>query len=178
MFFWACWEMEEFSQTQLGASINTTTARAGAGVYIYGGSSSSSSPTTVAPHPPAGSSSMYSGRQFNTNMHQQQHLPLSDPFQHLISETTTMPCSAKSEDGSSRNTQHRAQQQIQYPFGIIRSGGQDSGTAEYHHAETIKARIISHPQYSNLLQAYMDCQKVINHHRSINILLPDLQQLW
>lgn len=162
--------MEEFSQSQLGVSINTTTtttARAGAGVYIYGGSSSSSAPSTVAPHPPAGSSSMYGGRQFNINMHQQ-HLPLSDPFQHLVSETTTMPCSAKSEDGCSRNTQH----QIHYPFGIIRSGGQDSTSSQYHHADAIKAKIISHPQYSNLLQAYMDCQKVILI--DLSIYSPDL----
>lgn len=27
-------------------------------------------------------------------------------------------------------------------------------------AEAIKAKIIAHPQYSNLLEAYMDCQKV------------------
>ena len=28
--------------------------------------------------------------------------------------------------------------------------------------EAIKAKIVAHPQYSNLLEAYMDCQKVIS----------------
>lgn len=29
--------------------------------------------------------------------------------------------------------------------------------------EAIKAKIIAHPQYSNLLEAYMNCQKVFNY---------------
>lgn len=42
-------------------------------------------------------------------------------------------------------------------------GGSPSSSNE---AEAIKAKIIAHPQYSSLLQAYMDCQKVsiINHY--------------
>lgn len=36
-----------------------------------------------------------------------------------------------------------------------RQENQDSGEAE-----SIKAKIIAHPQYSSLLDAYMDCQKV------------------
>lgn len=38
-------------------------------------------------------------------------------------------------------------------------GGSNSSSSE---AEAIKAKIIAHPQYSSLLEAYMDCQKVIN----------------
>lgn len=44
--------------------------------------------------------------------------------------------------------QHHQQQQQQ---GNESSGGE---------VEDIKAKIMAHPQYSNLLEAYMDCQKV------------------
>ncbi|GKB03187.1 homeobox protein knotted-1-like protein 2 [Tanacetum coccineum] len=60
---------------------------------------------------------------------------------------------------------------FQYPVVKIESGG-----GSHHHQqqkfldypmtffqnedEALKAKIISHPHYSNLLQAYMDCQKV------------------
>ncbi|KAK6940323.1 ELK domain [Dillenia turbinata] len=37
---------------------------------------------------------------------------------------------------------------------------QETLLAENSQVDAIKAKIISHPQYSNLLQAYMDCQKV------------------
>ncbi|KAJ7958316.1 Homeobox protein knotted-1-like 1 [Quillaja saponaria] len=37
---------------------------------------------------------------------------------------------------------------------------QHGGTENSIDVESIKAKIIAHPQYSNLLEAYMDCQKV------------------
>ncbi|GAU26942.1 hypothetical protein TSUD_06150 [Trifolium subterraneum] len=37
---------------------------------------------------------------------------------------------------------------------------QGSPSSSSNEAEAIKAKIIAHPQYSSLLQAYMDCQKV------------------
>ena len=37
---------------------------------------------------------------------------------------------------------------------------QQEGNENSSEVETIKAKIIAHPQYSNLLEAYMDCQKV------------------
>jgi len=45
------------------------------------------------------------------------------------------------------------------------------------HAETIKAKIMSHPQYSALVAAYLDCQKVRTQeamHRSSLILSGDV----
>jgi hypothetical protein len=39
-------------------------------------------------------------------------------------------------------------------------GGGGSPSSSSNEAEAIKAKIIAHPQYSSLLQAYMDCQKV------------------
>uniref|UniRef100_A0A2N9GW93 KNOX1 domain-containing protein n=1 Tax=Fagus sylvatica TaxID=28930 RepID=A0A2N9GW93_FAGSY len=47
--------------------------------------------------------------------------------------------------GGHQGVQHQQQQQ----------GNESSGEVE-----AIKAKIIAHPQYSNLLEAYMDCQKV------------------
>nr|ASM41504.1 KNOX1ae [Ferocactus pilosus] len=42
-------------------------------------------------------------------------------------------------------------------------GGENHGNSTStgsHEVEAIKAKIIAHPQYSNLLEAYLDCQKV------------------
>ncbi|KAJ1423474.1 hypothetical protein SESBI_12412 [Sesbania bispinosa] len=40
---------------------------------------------------------------------------------------------------------------------LVQEGGSQQSSNE---VEAIKAKIIAHPQYSNLLQVYMDCQKV------------------
>ncbi|KAF6157973.1 hypothetical protein GIB67_015289 [Kingdonia uniflora] len=60
-------------------------------------------------------------------------------------------------------------------FSLIRGGVTQTQTLHHHQqqqqqhqhqqestnsSDTMKAKIIAHPQYSNLLQAYMDCQKV------------------
>ncbi|KAI3685919.1 hypothetical protein L1987_79588 [Smallanthus sonchifolius] len=50
-----------------------------------------------------------------------------------------------------------------HPIVKIESGGARnySSVISFHNEdEALKAKIISHPHYSNLLQAYMDCQKV------------------
>ncbi|KAL4566159.1 hypothetical protein LXL04_030269 [Taraxacum kok-saghyz] len=53
-----------------------------------------------------------------------------------------------------------------HPVVKIESGGAQKfhnypSVMSFHNEdETLKAKIISHPHYSNLLQAYMDCQKV------------------
>ncbi|KAI3820214.1 hypothetical protein L1987_07757 [Smallanthus sonchifolius] len=53
-----------------------------------------------------------------------------------------------------------------HPIVKIESGGAQKfhnypSVMSFHNEdETLKAKIISHPHYSNLLQAYMDCQKV------------------
>ncbi|KAE8657037.1 Homeobox protein knotted-1-like 1 [Hibiscus syriacus] len=52
------------------------------------------------------------------------------------------------------NSQHG--QKFHYP--LLR--GQQEGNESSSEAEVIKAKIIAHPQYNNLLEAYMDCQKV------------------
>ncbi|CAK9173887.1 unnamed protein product [Ilex paraguariensis] len=70
----------------------------------------------------------------------------------------------KTEAGSSQNAQ-----KFHYP--IFRSGHHQSTVQDHqqqqqreneslNEAEDIKAKIIAHPQYSILLEAYMDCQKL------------------
>ncbi|KAK7853177.1 homeobox protein knotted-1-like 2 [Quercus suber] len=46
--------------------------------------------------------------------------------------------------------------QVQHP----QQQQQQQGNENSSEVEAIKAKIIAHPQYSNLLEAYMDCQKV------------------
>lgn len=40
---------------------------------------------------------------------------------------------------------------------------EQGGSQSSNEVEAIKAKIIAHPQYSNLLQVYMECQKVLNN---------------
>lgn len=75
--------------------------------------------------------------------------------------------------GSSSTSQHG--HKFHYPSLISRGHHptvQDHHHHHHHHhhqqenensgeVEAIKAKIIAHPQYSNLLEAYMDCQKVL-----------------
>lgn len=77
------------------------------------------------------------------------------------------PAVVKIEGSASRN--HHGSHKFQYPF----RGNQTIQTSHHHQqqvqiinnesssdVEAIKAKIIAHPQYSNLLEAYMDCHKV------------------
>ncbi|KAL5707220.1 hypothetical protein ACHQM5_025297 [Ranunculus cassubicifolius] len=51
---------------------------------------------------------------------------------------------------------HQQQQQQTVNHFLFQHHGQDDNGVD----SSIKAKIMSHPQYSNLLEAYMDCQKV------------------
>nr|AXL67962.1 homeobox protein knotted-1-like protein [Viola albida]AXL67963.1 homeobox protein knotted-1-like protein [Viola albida var. takahashii]AXL67964.1 homeobox protein knotted-1-like protein [Viola chaerophylloides] len=60
---------------------------------------------------------------------------------------------------------HHHQHQHQHHQAVVNH--QQGSSSDHHHhqisgseADAIKAKIIAHPQYSNLLQAYLDCQKV------------------
>lgn len=59
---------------------------------------------------------------------------------------------------------------------IIRDHHNYEGSTSENH-DDIKSRIIAHPRYSDLLQAYMDCQKVLffsyihNDHDRISVLI-------
>lgn len=127
------------------------------GSFLYGG------PVLAAP-----SSSVYARTSSGSN----NQLPISS-F-HLQSSAECYQQSegqdhpiVKTEAGASSHQQH-GQHKFQYPS-IIRSHQtvQDHHQQPHHQeseisgeVEAIKAKIIAHPQYSNLLEAYMDCQKV------------------
>ncbi|GMH16486.1 hypothetical protein Nepgr_018327 [Nepenthes gracilis] len=59
-----------------------------------------------------------------------------------------------------RRRQEKQQQQLQKQGAQEDEGKEGRGTSSKEDDEAMKAKIIAHPQYSNLLQAYMDCQKV------------------
>uniref|UniRef100_A0A5B7B8Z8 Putative homeobox protein knotted-1-like 2 n=1 Tax=Davidia involucrata TaxID=16924 RepID=A0A5B7B8Z8_DAVIN len=124
------------------------------GSFLYGGNS------LLAP--PTPSSSVY-GR---TGSGSNNGMPINSSFHFQATSGSCYQSSIlKTEGGSSSTTPHL--QKFHYPS-IIRghqtAGGlnlqeqQQGGGNEVDQA--IKAKIIAHPQYSNLLEAYMDCQKV------------------
>ncbi|KAA8538250.1 hypothetical protein F0562_027927 [Nyssa sinensis] len=109
------------------------------------------------------SSSMYGRTSSGSNVsnHQTQmpmntfHLQSAECYQ---SESQAHP-TVKTEAGTSQHVQ-----KFHYPS-IIRGhqtvlNQQEQGNESSGEVEAIKAKIIAHPQYSNLLEAYMDCQKV------------------
>lgn len=78
------------------------------------------------------------------------HQP-SDCFQSAEANNHTI---VKTEGSSSS---HQNLQKFHYPLLVHHQQQATEGPSE---AEAIKAKIIAHPHYSNLLEAYMDCQKV------------------
>ncbi|XP_058080952.1 homeotic protein knotted-1-like [Magnolia sinica] len=93
---------------------------------------------------------------------QQQSLPVGS-FHHQSGEC--FPTLAVKMEGSS--SQQQQQQEFHYPF-VVRGPvqqqqqqqQQQQGNGSSNDVDAIKAKIVSHPQYSHLLEAYMGCQKV------------------
>ncbi|PIN02370.1 Transcription factor MEIS1 [Handroanthus impetiginosus] len=140
--------MEEYNHHQLSENTNS---RGSGGSFLYGG------PVLA----PSGSS----------NHHNQLgmsgfHLQSGDCYDQ--SEGQHHPI-VKTEGGST--SQNHAPRFHYYSPSVIR--GHPQNVQDQHHrrrqesheinpneVDAIKAKIIAHPQYSNLLEAYMDCQKV------------------
>ncbi|XP_016165759.2 homeobox protein knotted-1-like 2 [Arachis ipaensis] len=72
--------------------------------------------------------------------------------------------SVKTEPRNSSQQLHNTHQIFNYPLmrpnDLHHSSDQGGTQNSNDDVEAIKAKIIAHPHYSNLLQAYMDCQKV------------------
>ncbi|CAM8936017.1 unnamed protein product [Rhodiola kirilowii] len=87
----------------------------------------------------------------------------SSAFQHQYFQFDHQSSGVKSELAAT-TSQFLGQKFHQYPLGIIRENSanerDDQCPENDAAAAAIKAKIMSHPQCSNLLQAYMDCQKV------------------
>nr|ABY74432.1 knotted-like homeobox protein [Kalanchoe x houghtonii] len=142
--------MEEYNNQLRG---NNTSPRANflyansvsaASTSTYGIPSSRSTSADAAPvaGPGAGSSSAFRHQYFQSDHH-------DNGVKRELAVTTS---------------QFLGQQLHQNPIGIIRENGgierDDDQCTESDDAAAIKAKIMSHPQCSNLLEAYMDCQKV------------------
>lgn len=86
-------------------------------------------------------------------------MPLS-PF-HLQSNDQCFQSDTHPIVKTEASTSHA--QKFHYPLlrGYQAINQQQQGSESSSEVEAIKAKIIAHPQYSNLLEAYMDCQKVI-----------------
>lgn len=70
---------------------------------------------------------------------------------------------------TSQHAPHKFHHQFPPPSLILSRGQNDQLPVQQqqhieneNEVEAIKAKIIAHPHYSNLLQAYMDCQRVFN----------------
>ncbi|CAK7347361.1 unnamed protein product [Dovyalis caffra] len=107
----------------------------------------------------APNSSPYGRTSSGSNVsNQQTQMPLS-PF-HLQS-SECFQSDAHPIVKTEASTSHHAQK-FHYPLlrGHQAINQQQQGCESSGEVEAIKAKIIAHPQYSNLLEAYMDCQKV------------------
>nr|DAD41595.1 TPA_asm: hypothetical protein HUJ06_015918 [Nelumbo nucifera] len=112
----------------------------------------------------APNSSIYGRTSSNSNVtHQQTQLPVNT-F-HLQSGDCYP---SEAPPGPIVKTEASSSQQIQeFQYPLVRGGHQ---TMQHHQqggvngssneVDTIKAKIAAHPQYSNLLEAYMECQKI------------------
>ncbi|KAI4321486.1 hypothetical protein MLD38_034858 [Melastoma candidum] len=122
--------------------------------------------------PPSGNSSGYGGRGNNTsggnsnsssNHHNHHHhgpMGIAGAFQ-------LQPGTALVADGylgmktAGHHQQNRPQlEKFRYSFVRDQVNRQGAGEGSSSNVEAIKAKIVAHPQYSNLLEAYMDCQKI------------------
>lgn len=121
---------------------------AGRGSFLY------ASPVLAPPN--SSSSSPLFGRSTNNSSsdNQQTQMPPLTSF-HLQSEAHPV---VKTEAASTSQKFHYPLLRTEHQTMNHHQEGNDSSSS--NEVEAIKAKIIAHPQYSNLLQAYMDCQKV------------------
>ncbi|KAI8005061.1 Homeotic protein knotted-1 [Camellia lanceoleosa] len=140
--------MEEYN-----SQMNENTASRGS-FFLYGGG------------PVLGPSASVYGRTSSGSNHQTQ-MPINT-F-HLLQSGSSDQCYHQSESPIVK-TEAETSQKFHYPS-IIRTHTHQSSTVHHHHqqqeenensndVEAIKAKIIAHPHYSSLLEAYMDCRKV------------------
>nr|AKC35105.1 knotted-like 1 protein [Primula vulgaris] len=125
------------------------------GNFLYGGSllattnnNTTSTNTTSSLY---GRNSSHQSHMMNMNMNMNMSMNINS-F-HQLGEYPIV----KSEAGGSGTSQN-----FIFPNSVIRGiqTGLSNESCSNNDVESIKAKIISHPQYSNLLEAYMDCQKV------------------
>ncbi|XP_042493445.1 homeotic protein knotted-1-like [Macadamia integrifolia] len=151
--------MEEYNnnnnQVSENNNNNNSTSRRGCS-FLYGGGG----PPVLAPN----SSSVYGRSSSSSDQEHVTHaqLPMNSFHHHQSGECfiSEAPPIVKTEASGGGGSQYN--QEFHYASAAARGGGGDGGggNGSSSEAEAIKAKIIAHPQYSNLLEAYMECQKV------------------
>ncbi|KAG9440046.1 hypothetical protein H6P81_020211 [Aristolochia fimbriata] len=124
-----------------------------------------------------GSSAVYGGRSGDSSGMQHINLPPPPP---PPSSTYTTPSNnnnhgggdtsyAVKTEGTSTSSHHHHHHMPEFHDQYMRGGGgggsavqlsQEKGSSTPAEVDAIKAKIVAHPHYSNLLEAYMNCQKV------------------
>ncbi|KAL9260988.1 Homeotic protein knotted-1-like protein [Drosera capensis] len=161
--------MEEYIQMSHQGRPVSVGAAATASYLAIGASTSNNSQINPFQIPPASGGDQYSfqgvknegsGSHHQHDQHHRQHLLGSKFHQYPSGLIRGHPGAAL----VGHNYQHQNQQQYQQQQRGGDKGRRDAGggvgggdDAEF---EAMKAKIISHPQYSNLLEAYLDCRKV------------------
>ncbi|KAI4389507.1 hypothetical protein MLD38_001727 [Melastoma candidum] len=99
-----------------------------------------------------GSKDHRNGRGAESSSHELGSLGIAGAFQ-------IQPEAVDAQFSVKREAQHQAEK---FRYSLVRdpTGWQGPGEGSGDDAEAIKAKIIAHPQYPDLLQAYMDCQKI------------------
>lgn len=90
----------------------------------------------------------------------------SPPQHHLLSPlppppNTSLISSSNDDFASFHNHNHYDHQHHPMLFGSVSEVRLDDAASVDFSSDLLRARIAAHPLYSRLLQAYIDCQKVI-----------------
>lgn len=144
--------MEEYNNHHMNDNSSSTTPRAGSFVYaspVLAAATAYNRTSSAAPG--GGSNNSPMGLTSFHHHHNSINAPNSATTDCYPPDNSTHQNHVKSEASTSKFHHHQVYHPLFHPDG---SSGND--------VDAIKAKIIAHPQYSSLLEAYMDCQKVIH----------------
>ncbi|XP_010421735.1 PREDICTED: homeobox protein knotted-1-like 1 isoform X2 [Camelina sativa] len=101
----------------------------------------------------------------NTNNHQQHHQHMLFPHMSSLLPQTTENCFRSDHDQPNNNPSVKSEassSRINHYSMLMRAihNTQEANNDNVTDVEAMKAKIIAHPHYSTLLQAYLDCQKI------------------
>ncbi|XP_010455230.1 PREDICTED: homeobox protein knotted-1-like 1 isoform X2 [Camelina sativa] len=103
----------------------------------------------------------------NTNNHQQHHQHMLFPHMSSLLPQTTENCFRSDHDQPNNNNNpsvksEASSSRINHYSMLMRAihNTQEANNDNVTDVEAMKAKIIAHPHYSTLLQAYLDCQKI------------------
>ncbi|KAL6504293.1 hypothetical protein OROGR_026216 [Orobanche gracilis] len=151
--------MEDYNH-HLGETENTNSRGSTGGNFLYG-------PGSILAPSSSGCGRTSSGLPMSSSTFHLHQSGGSDCYNDHHDHSHEGSPVVKSEAGSSsRNINHSGPMFQYHPSSVMRGPhfqGHQTRREENENpgeVDAIKAKIIAHPQYSNLLEAYMDCQKV------------------